>query len=119
MEKKFVLSIVESENTKYGYNPCECSDCTHWSINFEPSADEAAVKELCDFVNRVSHSKGKIKELGEKECKFLSALLGINITGGLPYVEARYWEYQEPRPEPPPSSVSEAFRRLHNLKRGS
>jgi hypothetical protein len=111
MEKKFVLSIFESENTKYGDHPCGCSECSHRSINFEPSADEAAVKELCTFVNRVTHSEGKLKELRGEDFDLLSRVLGTDI--GSSFIEATYWEYQEPNPEPP-LSVSEALRRLRN-----
>lgn len=120
MEKKFVLCVDQSENTKSGYHPCECSECNHWTTNFEPTTDEEALKKLCDFAKRITHngSRGRIKKLGKGKRKLLSRILGVQVVEGY-YVEVSYGQYYEPEPEPIPPSVSEAIQRLHSLERGS
>lgn len=120
MEKKFALYVSQSENTKSGYHPCNCSECNHWTTEFEPTTDEGALKSLCDFATRMTHKnpRGKIKRLSKGKRKLLSRILGVQLVQGF-YVEVSYAQYYEPQPEPIPPSASEALRRLHNLKRGS
>lgn len=120
MEKKFVLYVDQSENTKSGYHPCRCLECSHWTIEFEPTADEEALKKIRDFAKRITHkvSKGKIRSLNKGRRNLLSRILGVRIVRGF-YVEVSYGEYSEPLPKPVPPSASEALQRLHKLERGS